>query len=103
MMQKIDRRRFLGGALLATGGFALGFPHSSRAADSRIEVLINEPIGVINPNIYGHFVEHLGAVVYDGIWVGENSSIPNIGGIRKELVEALKRIKAPLFRYPGGC
>lgn len=85
------------------GGLALGFPRSARAADSRIEVLINEPIGTINPNIYGHFVEHLGAVVYDGIWVGENSRVPNIGGIRKELVEALKRINAPLFRYPGGC
>jgi alpha-N-arabinofuranosidase len=101
-MQKIDRRQFIG-ALLATGEFVFGLPRSSQAADSRIEVLINEPIGMINPNIYGHFVEHLGAVVYDGIWVGENSGIPNIGGIRQELVEALKRIKAPLFRYPGGC
>ncbi len=102
-MQKIDRRQFLGGALVATSALTLGFPRSSKAADSRIEVLVNEPIGTINPNIYGHFVEHLGAVVYDGIWVGENSRIPNIGGIRKELVDALKRIKAPLFRYPGGC
>lgn len=102
-MQKIDRRQFIGGALLGAGALALGFPRSSRAADSRIEVLVNEPLDMINPNIYGHFVEHLGAVVYDGIWVGENSRIPNIGGIRKELVDALKRIKAPLFRYPGGC
>lgn len=102
-MRKIDRREFLGGTALALGGLAFGLPRSSRAADSRIEVLLNEPIGTINPNIYGHFIEHLGAVVYDGIWVGENSKIPNIDGIRKDLIEALKRIKAPLFRYPGGC
>lgn len=81
----------------------MGLPRSSRAADSRIDILINEPVGEINPNIYGHFVEHLGGVVYDGIWVGEDSRIPNINGIRKELIDALKRIKAPLFRYPGGC
>lgn len=102
-MKNINRRQFLGGAALAASGLALGFPSSAKAADSRIEILLNEPIDTINPNIYGHFVEHLGAVVYDGIWVGENSKIPNVGGIRKELVDALKRIKAPLFRYPGGC
>lgn len=102
-MQKLNRRQFLGSTLLATGGLAFGLPHSTKAASSRIEVLLNEPIATINPNIYGHFVEHLGAVVYDGIWVGENSKIPNIDGIRKDLVDALKRIKAPLFRYPGGC
>ena len=102
-MKLLDRREFLGGSLLATGGLALGFPRSTRAADSRVEILVNEPTAEIAPNIYGHFVEHLGGVVYDGIWVGENSKVPNIGGIRQSLVEALKRIKAPLFRYPGGC
>lgn len=102
-MKLLDRRKFLGGSLLAAGGLALSFPHSTRGADSRIEILVNEPTAEISPNIYGHFVEHLGGVVYDGIWVGENSKVPNIGGIRQSLVEALKRIKAPLFRYPGGC
>ncbi len=76
---------------------------SARAADSRIEVLINEEIGTINPHLYGHFAEHLGGVVYDGIWVGENSKVPNTGGIRTALVDALKRIKAPVIRWPGGC
>ena len=85
-MRKLNRREFLGGTLLAAGGLALGLPHSTKAADSRIEVLLGEPIATINPNIYGHFVEHLGAVVYDGIWVGENSRIPNVDGIRKEIV-----------------
>ena len=75
-----------------------GLAHSSRAADSRIEVLIGEEIGTISPDIYGHFAEHLGGVVYDGIWVGPNSKVPNTSGIRTALVDALKRIKAPVIR-----
>ncbi|MEQ1603284.1 MAG: alpha-L-arabinofuranosidase C-terminal domain-containing protein [Pyrinomonadaceae bacterium] len=101
-MEKFTRRQFLGSAAFATVALPL-FAHSSRATDSRIDILLNESIGTINPNIYGHFVEHLGAVVYDGIWVGENSKIPNYFGIRKDLVDALKRIKTPVIRYPGGC
>ena len=50
----------------------------------KIFIVIPEKIGKINPNIYGHFVEHLGGVIYDGIWVGEDSNIPNINGIRKD-------------------
>ncbi len=80
-----------------------GLAYSARAADSRIEVLVGEEIGTINPHLYGHFAEHLGGVVYDGIWVGENSKVPNTGGIRTALVDALKRIKAPVIRWPGGC
>jgi len=49
------------------------------------------------------FAEHLGGVIYDGVWVGEKSSIPNVNGIRRELVERLKAIKAPVIRWPGGC
>ena len=64
---------------------------------------MSEPIGTIAPEIYSHFVEHLGGVVYDGIWVGENSRIPNVGGIRKELVEALAKVKPGAIRWPGGC
>ena len=51
----------------------------------RIEVVLDEVLGTISPNIYGHFVENLSGVVYDGIWVGENSKVPNVNGIRKEL------------------
>jgi alpha-N-arabinofuranosidase len=58
---------------------------------------------VISPHLHGHFVEHLGGVVYDGIWVGRDSKIPNIGGIRKSFVEDMKRIGAPNLRWPGGC
>src|SRR5882724_5150223 len=109
----MKRRAFLlaaasGGALL------LGPKRSSLAAsrlslihatpsDSKIEILTREPIGQIAPEIYGHLAEHLGGVIYDGIWVGENSRIPNLRGVRKSLVEALRKIKPGVVRWPGGC
>jgi alpha-L-arabinofuranosidase len=76
---------------------------ASSEVGARIEVLLDEVLGTISPNIYGHFIEHIGAVIYDGVWVGENSKIPNIGGIRKDLVAEMRKIKAPVVRYPGGC
>ncbi len=97
-----SRREFLGTAL-AAGGVALLAPRAAQSVEARIDVLVNEPIGKIAPNIYSHFVEHLGGVVYDGIWVGENSKVPNIGGIRRALVEHVKRIKPGVIRWPGGC
>ena len=57
----------------------------------------------INKNIYGHFSEHLGRCVYEGYWVGEDSPIPNQRGIRSDVVTALKKIKIPVLRWPGGC
>ncbi|MBY0012992.1 alpha-N-arabinofuranosidase [Paenibacillus typhae] len=59
--------------------------------------------GTINRNIYGHFSEHLGRCIYEGIWVGEDSPIPNMKGIRNDVVEALKEIRIPVLRWPGGC
>jgi len=57
----------------------------------------------INRNIYGHFSEHLGHCIYEGYWVGEGSPIPNTHGIRNDVVKALKGIKIPVLRWPGGC
>lgn len=57
----------------------------------------------IDRNIYGHFSEHLGRCIYEGYWVGEESSIPNVRGIRTDVVDALRRIKVPVLRWPGGC
>lgn len=59
--------------------------------------------GRINRHIYGHFAEHLGRCFYDGIWVGEESPIPNTRGIRSDIVTALRRINIPNLRWPGGC
>ncbi len=58
---------------------------------------------VINKNIYGHFSEHLGRCIYGGLFVGEDSPIPNKKGMRTDVVEALKKIKVPVLRWPGGC
>jgi alpha-L-arabinofuranosidase len=73
------------------------------AANSRVEILLDEPIGRISPNLYGHFAENLGGVIYDGIWVGRDSKIANVGGVRRALIEQMRAIKAPIVRFPGGC
>jgi len=57
----------------------------------------------ISRHIYGHFSEHLGRCIYGGFWVGEDSPIPNVRGIRKDVVATLKNIKIPNLRWPGGC
>ncbi|AYB43683.1 alpha-N-arabinofuranosidase [Paenibacillus lautus] len=59
--------------------------------------------GKINRNIYGHFSEHLGRCIYEGIWVGEDSPIPNTEGIRNDVLDALKQLNIPVLRWPGGC
>lgn len=59
--------------------------------------------GTINKEIYGHFAEHLGRGIYEGLFVKEDSGIPNIHGIRCDVLEALKEIKVPVIRWPGGC
>src|SRR5690349_4096010 len=64
----------------------------------------NEADVVINKNIYGHFAEHLGRCIYGGIYVGEgNATIPNQKGVRTDIIEALKKLKVPNLRWPGGC
>jgi len=57
----------------------------------------------ISRHIYGHFSEHLGRCIYGGYWAGEDSPIPNVRGIRKDVVAALKKIRIPNLRWPGGC
>ena len=75
----------------------------SQTNKNKITVDASEQEYKINKNIYGQFSEHLGHLIYGGIWVGSNSPIPNINGIRKDVVEALKEIKVPVLRWPGGC
>ena len=70
---------------------------------SRVVVNADRVKGTINRNIYGHFSEHLGRCIYEGLWVGEDSPIPNTNGIRNDVLEALKRIRIPVLRWPGGC
>ena len=70
-----------------------------------IKLYINEKkkMGRISPEIYGHFSEHLGRCIYEGLYVGEDSPIPNVKGIRTDVVEALREIRVPVLRWPGGC
>ncbi len=63
----------------------------------------NRSAGRIDPNIYGHFSEHLGRCIYGGLFAGEGSEIPNVNGMRTDVVEALKNIAVPVLRWPGGC
>lgn len=62
----------------------------------------SDVIGQVSPLIYGHFIEHLGCCIYGGIWVGEDSPLPNVRGFRRDVLEAVQAISPPLVRYPGG-
>ncbi|MNS18298.1 Intracellular exo-alpha-L-arabinofuranosidase 2 [compost metagenome] len=62
-----------------------------------------EKKGLISRHLYGHFAEHLGRCVYEGLWVGVDSPIPNTEGIRNDVLGALKRLNIPVLRWPGGC
>src|SRR5438067_5763812 len=68
-----------------------------------LSVDASKPGAKIDRNIFGQFAEHLGHGIYDGIWVGPDSSIPNTRGVRNDVVAALKAIKVPNVRWPGGC
>lgn len=72
-------------------------------SSARLIVHAGAPGPVIDPHIFGHFSEHLGRCIYDGLWVGENSPVPNTRGWRNDLVAALKQIRVPNLRWPGGC
>ena len=69
------------------------------------KLFINTEItrGHIRKTLQGHFSEHLGRCIYGGLYVGENSEIPNVNGMRTDVVEALRDIKIPVLRWPGGC
>ncbi|MGA8301289.1 MAG: alpha-L-arabinofuranosidase, partial [Terriglobales bacterium] len=98
------RREFLRNAAASAAMMALRpVAGVGQSAGARIEILVDEPLGTISPGIYGHFAENLSGVIYDGVWVGERSKVPNVGGIRKELIEEMRKINPPIVRFPGGC
>jgi alpha-N-arabinofuranosidase len=85
--------------LLATAVLAPAQPPLTAHMTVRAE----QPGPKVNRQLFGQFAEHLGAGIYGGIWVGEDSPIPNIHGYRKDVVEALRNLKVPVIRWPGGC
>ncbi|TVQ03641.1 MAG: alpha-N-arabinofuranosidase [Balneolaceae bacterium] len=76
---------------------------ASLAQDNKIIINADQELSTISRHIYGHFAEHLGDGIYGGIWVGENSTIPNTNGFRTDVLEALKHLEVPNIRWPGGC
>jgi len=88
-------------SLLALSIFILAqTPESNKAT---LVIRADQPKATINKNIYGHFAEHLGRLIYEGIWVGEDSPIPNTRGYRNDVLAALKELRIPVLRWPGGC
>ncbi len=73
------------------------------SAQTQVYLHTDEAEEYINPEIYGHFAEHLGRCIYGGIFVGEDSEIPNTRGFRNDVVDALKELQVPVLRWPGGC
>lgn len=69
----------------------------------KIQIDLQKKTGVVSPELHSHFIEFLGSCIYDGIWVGEDSDIPNVRGFRKEVLEAMQKIHPPVIRWPGGC
>ncbi len=69
----------------------------------KIYLIRPETLGTVNPDIYGVFAEHIGGVIYDGIYVGEDSPVENIRGFRREIIDKLVAARIPLIRWPGGC
>jgi alpha-N-arabinofuranosidase len=104
---KITRRAALKSSAVAATALALRgsrlFSQAATSVDAHIDILPGEPIATISPEIYSHFIEHLGGVIYDGVWVGPDSKIANTNGIRQSFIDTMRAVKAPVLRWPGGC
>lgn len=105
MKDPLSRRRFI--ATMATASMvAMSSRWTSAASSSqsrRVFLNLDNEIGVVRPELHGHFAEHLGSCVYGGLWVGKNSPIPNTNGYRTQAIEYLRELGIPLLRWPGGC
>jgi alpha-L-arabinofuranosidase len=109
----IDRRaamRRLALAGIAGGGLAAAprilkarGASSSSSSEISVDLRLDESVGTINPAIYGQFAEHIGGVIYDGIWVGRESKIANTDGIRQTIIDHVKNLGPVVVRWPGGC
>ncbi|MCU1263524.1 MAG: Alpha-N-arabinofuranosidase, partial [Bryobacterales bacterium] len=97
----MQRRTLLKTAAFSGLGALAGQP--LLAADAEIELSPGRTATEIARDIYGHFIEHLGGVIYDGIWVGKDSKIPNQDGIRRQFIDDMRGLGVPNLRWPGGC
>ncbi len=76
---------------------------AAEPVSATLTVRADQPGAIIDANMHGQFMEHLGRNVYEGIWVGEKSTIPNTRGYRNDVLAALKKLQVPVLRWPGGC
>jgi len=76
---------------------------TAKPIDATLTIRADKPGATIDPALHGQFMEHLGRNVYEGIWVGEGSSIPNTRGYRTDVLAALRKLEVPVLRWPGGC
>ncbi len=97
------RQRLFGMLLLGMSAIISGSASAADAVNVSVTIRADQPGPTINPDIYGQFAEHLGAGIYEGVWVGEKSNIPNTNGYRNDVIAALKALKVPVVRWPGGC
>jgi alpha-N-arabinofuranosidase len=95
--------RILATVMLMAGTTVGALGAEAESTLNRLVIQVDQGRHQINRNIYGHFAEHLGRCVYEGFWVGADSPIPNTRGIRNDVVAALRKIKIPVLRWPGGC
>jgi alpha-N-arabinofuranosidase len=100
--------KLLSGLIAFVSSVAIGLALAAEtaapgSAANKLVIHADQGTNTISRNIYGQFSEHLGHCIYEGIWVGEDSPIPNTRGIRNDVVAALKKIKVPVLRWPGGC
>ena len=103
-MPSIPRRQFVRDAAAVSLATLLpGNVFSQAPATQSVVVHPDSEIGLIRPELHSHFAEHLGSCVYGGLWVGQNSSIPNVNGYRKAAIDYLKELGVPVLRWPGGC
>lgn len=89
--------------LFACGLFLAASLYASAGNTAQITISTDGGKNIIHKEIYGQFAEHLGSCIYGGLWVGEDSPIPNIKGYRKDVFDALKQLQVPVLRWPGGC
>lgn len=89
--------------LSVAAGLCLSATAFATTPVSKVVLQPSEKPDTVSRMIYGQFAEHLGACVYEGIWVGEDSPIPNTRGYRNDALEALRELKVPVLRWPGGC
>ncbi len=89
--------------LFIAATLSLSFAVQMAAQDATVNIHVNDGTQKIHKEIYGQFAEHLGTCIYGGLWVGENSPIPNTNGYRNDVLQALKDLKVPVLRWPGGC